>query len=307
MASSVNVGISGAARTLRVASHPRLASGSVWGRVAKILSALAAPLLLAGCFLTPGAFDSSLDLRRNGDFTFAYKGEVVFTIPDDMMGGKPTTWSDDQAVCEATDSSDGNSMDAGKCTAAQIAEQKKAWETEQKTKAAKKAEESKQFASLFGYAPGDDAANQRLAAQLAKYDGFRAVTYAGNGVFNVDYAKSGRMTHDFVFPVMMQGNIMFPFVLARPQADGAVRVSAPAFVGNGALGALARMKDSGLGGDLAKLPANRTKGRFVVTTDGEVLTNNTEDGPAAGPRGKTMTWNVDQRSAAVPEALIKLR
>lgn len=268
----------------------------VSGRAAKRVLALAVPLLLTGCFLTPGAFDSSLDLRRSGDFTFAYKGEVVFTIPDDMMGGKAQAWTDDQAVC-----------DGDACTAAQIAEQKKAWEAEQKTKAAKKAEESKQFASLFGYAPGDDAANQRLAAQLAKYDGFRAVTYAGNGVFNVDYAKSGRMTHDFVFPVMMQGSIMFPFVLARPQSDGAVRVSAPAFVGNGALGALARMKDSGMGGDLAKLPANRTKGRFVVTTDGEVLTNNTEDGPAAGPRGKTMTWNVDQRSAAVPEALIKLR
>ena len=100
---------------------------------------------------------------------------------------------------------------------------------------------------------------------------------------------------------------MFPFVLARPQSDGAVRVSAPGYVGNGALGALARMKDSGMGGELAKLPANRTKGRFVITTDGEVLTNNTDDGPAAGPRGKTMTWNVDQRSAVAPEALIKLR
>ena len=161
MASGLKVGSSGAARILRVASHPRPASGKLWGRAANILSALAAPLLLAGCFLTPGTFDSSLDLRRNGDFTFAYKGEVVFTIPDDMMGGKPAVWSDDQAVCEAADSTDGNSMDAGKCTPEQIAEQKKAWEAEQKTKAAKNAEESKQFASLFGYAPGDDAAARR--------------------------------------------------------------------------------------------------------------------------------------------------
>jgi hypothetical protein len=185
---------------------------------------VAAPLLLTGCFLTPGAFDSSLDLRRGGDFTFAYKGEIVFTIPDDMMGGKLTPWSDDQAVCEATDSSDGNSMESGKCTPAQIAEQKKAYEEEQKTKAAKNAEESKQFASLFGYAPGDDAANQRLAAQLSKYDGFRAVSYIGNGVFNVDYAKSGRLDHDFVFPVMMQGNIMFPFVLAAAERRRGARV-----------------------------------------------------------------------------------
>jgi hypothetical protein len=307
MANHGTVGNSGAARTLRVTAHPRPASGSVWGRAAKILSALAAPLLLAGCFLTPGAFDSSLDLRRSGEFAFAYKGEIVFTIPDDMMGGKPATWSDDQAVCEATDSSDGNSMDTGKCTAAQIAEQKKTWEAEQKTKAAKDAEESKQFAAIFGYAPGDDEANRRLAAQLAKYDGFRAVSYVGNGVFNVDYAKSGRLDHDFVFPVMMQGNIMFPFVLARPQSDGAVRVSAPAYVGNGALGALARLKDSGMGGDLAKLPANRTKGRFTLTTDGEILTNNTEDGPVVAGKTRTLTWLVDQKSAAAPEALVKLK
>lgn len=291
---------------MRFAAHPR-ERNRAWGRVAKILSAVAAPLLLAGCFLTPGAFDSSLDLRRGGEFTFAYKGEVVFTIPDDMMGGKPTTWSDDLAVCDDMDKPIGNAMEAGKCTSAQIAEQKKAWEAEQAAKKAKNAEESKQFAALFGYAPGDDAANQRLAAQLAKYEGFRSMTYAGNGVFNVDYAKSGRLDHDFVFPVMMQGNVMFPFVIVRPQTDGAVRVSAPALIGNGALGALARMKDAGMGGELAKLPPNRTKGRFVLTTDGDVLTNNTDDGPAAGARGKTLTWNVDARSAVVPEALIKLR
>src|SRR6478672_9894208 len=101
---------SGAARIMRVASHARSSVGAaardgaversrVWGRVAKFLSVVTAPLLLAGCFLTPGAFDSSLDLRRNGDFTFTYKGEIVFAIPDDMAGGKPGTWSDVQAKC----------------------------------------------------------------------------------------------------------------------------------------------------------------------------------------------------------------
>lgn len=274
------------------------------------LTAVAGAMLLSGCFLTPGAFDSSLDLRRSGDFTFAYKGEIVFTIPDDMMGSKAATWSDDQAFCDAIASSDASDVELspdGKCTAAQIAEQKKTWETEQVAKATKKAEESKQFASMFGYAPGDDDANRRLAAQLAKYDGFRSVVYAGGGVFNVDYLKSGRLSHDFVFPVMMQGNVMFPFVIARPQTDGAARVSAPTLVGNGALGALARLKDSGMGGELAKLPASRTKGRFTLTTDGEILTNNTEDGPVAGPHGKTLTWLVDAKSAVAPEALVKLK
>lgn len=295
-------------------------------KLAGWLTAAAGAMLLSGCFLTPGAFDSSLDLRRGGDFSFAYKGEVVFTIPDEMVKGpeaaefEPICYGDNDskqkkaledaakdAAPDATVSVELPTADNRPCTPAEIAEKKKEWDAANAASAKRKAEESKQFAALFGYAPGDDAANQRLAVQLSKYEGFRSVTYAGNGVFNVDYAKTGRLSHDFVFPVMMQGNVMFPFVIARPQTDGAVRVSAPAFVGNGALGALARMKDSGMGGELAKLPANRTKGRFTITTDGEILTNNTEDGPVAGPRGRTMTWNVDQRSAAVPEALIKLR
>ena len=274
----------------------------------KVAMAIALSVLLSGCFLTPGAFNSTLDLRRDGSFAFAYKGEIVFAVPDDMMGGKPEVWNDDQASCEAVESSEpGNSMDTPPCTPAQIAEQKKAWEAEQAAKRAKAAGEQKQFAAMFGYAPGDDEANRRLATQLARYDGFRSATYAGNGVFNVDYAKSGQLGHDFIFPALLQANVMFPFVLARPQIDGAVRVSAPAFVGNGALGALSRMKELGVTSDMAKLPTNRTAGRFVLTTDGDVLTNNTEDGPVKGPRGKTLTWTVDQRSTVQPEALIKLR
>lgn len=297
---------------MRVTAYHRRERQDVWRRVAKALAAVVAPLLLTSCFLTPGSFNSSLDLRRGGTFAFAYKGEIVFAIPDEMMTSKTAKWSDDMATCEleaedAVGAVESNTTDTPVCSEKQVAEQKAAWEEEQVAKRAKNAEESKQFAAMFGYAPGDDAANQRMAAQLAKYDGFRAVTYVGNGVFNVDYAKSGRLDHDLVFPIMMQGNVMFPFVLARPQADGAVRVSAPAFVGNGALGALARMKDAGLGNELGKLPANRTKGRFVITTDGDVLTNNTEDGPVKNAGGKAMTWNVDQRSAVAPEALIKLR
>jgi hypothetical protein len=275
----------------------------------KAIAALALSLFLSGCFLTPGAFDSSLDLRRSGEFAFAYKGEVVFAVPDELMRsgmGKRETWSADQAYC-AANAEPGKIAGSRPCSSAEIAEQKKVWEAEQVASAKREAEESKKFAAMFGYTPGDDEANRRLATQIAKIDGFRSVAYRGGGVFDVDYAKSGRLDHDFVFPTLLQANVMFPFVLMRMQNDGAVRVASPAFVGNGALGSLARFKEAGMLGSKDAMPPSRTKGRFVVTTDGDILTNNTEDGSATSARGKVLTWIVDQRSVAAPEALIKLR
>ena len=41
------------------------------------LSAAALLLLLAGCMVLPGRFASDLSLRRDGTFTFHYKGEIV--------------------------------------------------------------------------------------------------------------------------------------------------------------------------------------------------------------------------------------
>lgn len=51
----------------------------------RICAALLPLLLLPGCLFTPGAFTSSLDVRRDGSFTFAYVGEVIVTEPSDQM------------------------------------------------------------------------------------------------------------------------------------------------------------------------------------------------------------------------------
>jgi hypothetical protein len=51
----------------------------------------------------------------------------------------------------------------------------------------------------------------------------------------------------------------------------------------------------------------RTQGVLTVTTDGEILTNNTEDGPVSGTAGKTLTWQIDPGTSKVPEALIRLK
>jgi len=57
-------------------------------RATTIISAIAASLLLAACFLIPGKFASTLDVKRDGAFTFAYKGEIVLITAASL--GPPT-------------------------------------------------------------------------------------------------------------------------------------------------------------------------------------------------------------------------
>ena len=50
-------------------------------RLSKIAFALAAPLLLASCLLSPGRFTATLDIGRDRSFTFTYAGEAIVTNP----------------------------------------------------------------------------------------------------------------------------------------------------------------------------------------------------------------------------------
>lgn len=46
-------------------------------KFAAALGAAAMLLVLAGCMVMPGKFTSDLALRRDGTFTFHYKGEKI--------------------------------------------------------------------------------------------------------------------------------------------------------------------------------------------------------------------------------------
>jgi hypothetical protein len=48
---------------------------------ARLALALAAPFLLASCFLSPGKFVSTLDIRKDRSFTFTYVGEIISADP----------------------------------------------------------------------------------------------------------------------------------------------------------------------------------------------------------------------------------
>jgi hypothetical protein len=136
-----------------------------------------------------------------------------------------------------------------------------------------------------------------------KYAGWRTVTYRGHGLFDVDYHFEGRATQDFLFPALPDNNLIIPFIALRRRTDGSVLVTAPAFTG----GAGPMSAAAAGAGDMAKGgPVSRANGRFTIVTDGEILTNNSEDGPAPHPIGRQLHWDVGAASNKIPEALIRL-
>ena len=251
----------------------------------KCLFAVAAPLLLTGCLWGPGKFNSGLTLRKDGSFVLDYRGEIVLQLPPDE---DTSPWTDAKAKC----------TDAGKarpCTKAEIADQRAAYD--------KKRADAEQMAKVFGLPGLDDESNRAFAAKLSKYAGWRSVTYRGRGVFDVDYHFEGRATQDFLFPALPDNNLIIPFVALRRRTDGSVLVTAPAFTGGaGPMGPAAAGA-----GDMAKGgPVSHAEGRFTIVTDGEILTNNSEDGPAPHAIGRQLHWDVSAASNKIPEALIRL-
>jgi hypothetical protein len=161
--------------------------------------ALAAPVLLASCVITPGKFVSTLRIDADRAFAFSYVGEVYAVDMSSGMTGGLTQGLDDSA--EETPDPDG-------ATFQPIAQE------EDKT-AAKKAE--------------TEAKNRAIAEALAKEAGYRKVEYVGQGKFLIDYAIEGRLTHSFIYPFNSDAEVMFPFIAVELRGGNAVRMTAPAF------------------------------------------------------------------------------
>jgi len=282
-----------------------------------MLAVAAAPLMLSGCLWGPGKFTSNLALNKTGTFVLDYKGEVVLQMPDDK-GTPSVPWSDKKLLCykngnfqvvdasapgEANDAVD-EALETRACTPAEIAREKAKYEQQEADRAAAKRKDNEEMAKLFGLPGSDDASSRRFAANLTKYQGWRSVAYKGKGVFDVDYHVEGKLTQDYVFPLMPDTDLMIPFITLRRRADGSVMVTAPALTGgSGPFSARAKMMglpDKGEGG-----PVSRAEGRFTITTDGEILTNNSEDGPTVATVGRQVHWDVGPGSAKIPEMLVR--
>jgi hypothetical protein len=283
----------------------------IWG---KLIVAAAAPLMLSGCLWGPGKFTSNLALNKSGTFVLDYRGEILLQLPD--KSDTPAPWEDKFARCFEDEppetvidapAADDDSADEGAraCTPAEIATLKSEYEKQNADRAEAKRKDNEEMANVFGLPGADDASNRRFAANLMKQKGWRSVAYRGKGAFDVDYHFEGRLDQDFAFPLMPDSDLMIPFITIRPRTDGSVKINAPAFTGkSGPFGA--RAKAMGLPDKGSDGPASRAEGRFTVTTDAEILTNNSEDGPVTVQGRRQLHWDVDAASDRIPELMVKL-
>ncbi|WP_373488420.1 hypothetical protein [Blastomonas sp.] len=260
-------------------------------KLLRLVATLTAPLLLTGCLLSPGKFTSSLDVMRDGSFTFRYAGEIVMvdtTSPPAEFSPSPCY--------------DDETYDERPCTTRELEDQRKEFED---SRAAN--DTSKDIAANSMGKFGSEESIAELVDQLKKQEGWKSVSYRGNRILDVDYEISGNLRHGFAFPLVDGGGAIFPFITLTRRKDGSVKVTAPAYSSGGAGGDMAglgALAGAGVPGGANKAAQPKPEGSFTIVTDGNVLTNNTEDGPSSAGGKATLTWTVNVRSEKAPEALI---
>ncbi len=281
-------------------------------RSGAMAGAVAGLLLLAGCMLLPGKFTSDLALRKDGTFSFAYKGEI-YLLALSKMAAEQRSKDGENAAFEPSSCHNDESGDERECSKDEIAEQKKAWEDSiaaDKASAAekKKSDEAMAKAMLGGIDPSDPRAAQEFAERLRRQRGWKSVIDKGDGKFEVDVAITGRLDHDFSFPTVEKLPMITPFVTLIRRADGTVRIEAPAFAPGASQSPLMGMAAASAGKDGKAGPDGMPTldGVLTLVTDGAILANNTEEGPSPVSAGKKLTWMVNARTASAPTALVRI-
>jgi hypothetical protein len=284
-------------------------NGSMKRRAGVVLIAALA-MALGGCLLSPGKFASTLDVRKGGVFTYTYDGEIHLLALSKLaeMGAK----AEDEFVPESCFDDDLNDRD---CTDGELAEQRKSWEEGAAERTAKKEQDAEAArAMLGGIDPYDPAAGDELAARLRRQAGWKRVDNKGDGLFDVSFAMTGKSDYDFHFPTMEGFPISNFFVAITRRSDGTVRVNAPGFApqasGNpfqGMMGAMGGVPMPSEDGSSSGPVLPKIDGTFAITTDGEILANNTDEGPTAVAAGKSLNWAVNGRTKAAPTALIRIQ
>ncbi|MBX3563628.1 MAG: hypothetical protein KF730_03525 [Sphingomonas sp.] len=231
-----------------------------------LAAALLVPLALAACLFVPGKFTSVMTVHADRSFTYSYKGEVIAVdLAGQMtkaMGGFAAAFSNTSDDATNTAAPDTSPEDAAK----------------------EKAEQ--------------DAKYREIAAQLVKEAGYTVVEYRGDGKFYVEYAISGVLTHNFVFPYNQDTGLLFPFVAIELRGKDQVRIKAPAF---------AKQRDGDNSMGASEEASANLDGTFTLITDAEIVSQNQEEGAKPVAAGKSITWKVSPTSEDAPTAMLRVK
>ena len=177
-------------------------AAATFQRAARAIAAGASALLLTGCLLSPGAFTSQLDLRKDGTFAYSYEGEIYLLALSKLaeLGSKM-----ENAEAEFIEQPcyEQETFEERACTEAELAQQRK---DRDEQLAARKSEQEREAemmrAMLGGIDPADPEAAQELAGRLERQAGWETVEYKGDGLFQVAFRIEGDLDHDFVVPTI---------------------------------------------------------------------------------------------------------
>lgn len=250
----------------------------MFGRIKGIALTLIAPLVLVGCAFSPGKFTSSLTLLADRSFTFSYQGEVIAVdLASEMTKGMGDAFKDDEKDKKET-------SDTAMFKAA-------TWQSKTPGNKETPAEEEDPAADEAK----KEAKFKAIGEALTKEAGYRSVVYKGKGVFQIDYQISGKLTHNFLWPYNLDAEVIFPFVVIEMRGRDQVRIKAPAF-GDDDSPAKGKGEDN----------KARLDGTFTLITDGELVSQNNEDGATSANGRKTVIWKATPLSKDAPMAVVKI-
>ena len=270
----------------------------------------ASSMSLGGCMLSAGDFTSELSVMKDGNFSYSYDGEIQM-----MMLAQLAQMAAEEKNAETFTAEPcyDDEYEVRDCTDEDITRQKSDWEEAAAARAESDKKELETLkAMLGGIDPSDPEATREIADRLEKQRGWDKVTYMGDGVYDVEFTISGQLTHDFAFPTMERLPAGNPFVTVTIRDNQQVRIDAPGFVGTNQGDPMRAAMMAEIYGATAESEATpkgivSPKGTFTIVTNGKILTNNTEEGPAANARGQQLVWKVTPRSSQAPMALIDLK
>src|SRR3989337_3664090 len=132
---------------------------SHWRAAAAATFATMAALALAACIVSPGKFEATLDLRRDGTFSFSYSGEIYLLALSklaEMSAGQ-------EQVFVETPCYDEEDFEERPCTEEELAEQRTAWEPGAESRRQQAQPEAEQMKHVLG---GTDPRPPRGRADL---------------------------------------------------------------------------------------------------------------------------------------------